>query len=139
MAKAVWDDRLLTREHALELVAEWPIVLVHYRGEDSVHLHCAAAPHGGDGRKACYQSVGRFLGGYRTDLDELIAGVVRHAVMAHELDTGRREGGRTEDGDDCGRLGDLRPLREPRHNGDRPFDKALDRERGGGLEGGDAA
>ena len=139
MAEAIWDDRLMSRAWALELVGSWPLVAAPHPGEQSLHFHCQVARHGGAGDRACFQSVARMLPGYRVTIEELLAGVLRHAVTAHELDTGQR--GRKPDG--------AGP--EPRHlrrvaggGGTRPIDPRFRNERRdpeGGEEppGGDAA
>jgi hypothetical protein len=138
MGELVWDERLMSRERALELVGRWPLTVVVHPGEGpSVHLHCACPPHN-DSRKACYQSVGRVLADYRVTLEELLAGVLRHAVQAHELDVGgkgrnvRRPGeGACAAGGGAGDGGGGRP-------GDRPFDQSGPPPGGESVAGGAA-
>lgn len=88
MSEPVWNERLMTRDRALELAGRWPLVVVYYPGAAAIGFHCAREPHDGS-RKGCFQEVHRVNGGYRTCVEDLLAAVLRHGVTAHETVTGR--------------------------------------------------
>lgn len=72
---ADWDDRLLSRSRALELVGDWPVrVCMTSLVGARVVIRCAR----------CEQSCGDFTAGI-TSPDDIVAAVLRHAVTAHEL------------------------------------------------------
>ena len=99
---ADWDPRLITPARALELAGDWPLIataeqaiLSQYETEGGgppqpdrwqINLRCAKDD----------QSVG-MLGddtpgpAMQTTLGDLLSGVLRHLVMAHELSLSRGE------------------------------------------------
>ncbi|TNC19063.1 hypothetical protein [Amycolatopsis alkalitolerans] len=95
---AQWDDRLITRERALELAGTAPVYLED-AGVRGLFLRCAQ----------CHQSCGQFRDGpgddvkrfaeRTTTVEEILSGVLRHLVMVHDVPlsgVGRQT--RTEDG-----------------------------------------
>lgn len=108
---ADWDHRLISPERALELAGDWPIAidggvaqLSQFEGEAGgqlqrdqwqVNLRCQATAHGQpEGGRICDQSVALLArrpdGDSRTAVTatspaELLSGVLRHMVMAHEV------------------------------------------------------
>ena len=92
---ADWDPRLITPARALELAGDWPLIataelaeLSQFEGDQpdrwQINLRCAKDD----------QSVG-MLGDdtpgppAQTTLGDLLSGVLRHLVMAHELPLNR--------------------------------------------------
>jgi len=80
MAEPVWDDRLISRERALQLAGRWP---VHF-DVTRIHVYVRCL--------RCGQSCGRFVttpgapnDSRPTDVEEILAAVLRHAVTAHDL------------------------------------------------------
>ena len=93
---ADWDPRLITPARALELAGDWPLIataelaqLSQFEGDQAdrwqINLRCAKDD----------QSVG-MLGDdmpgppAQTTLGDLLSGVLRHLVMAHELPLNQR-------------------------------------------------
>lgn len=69
----IWDERLITRTRALELAGHWPLYL---DAGPVVLLRC--------GR--CHQSCGAFDSLIaQTTVEEILSGVLRHLVMAHDV------------------------------------------------------
>lgn len=97
MALADWDARLLSPERALALAGDWPVYAAYELAELSqfgdsqadrwqVNLRC----------RKCGQSCGLLgighgpLGAdldhsYQTNIGDLLSGVLRHLVTAHDL------------------------------------------------------
>lgn len=73
---ASWDGRLLSRARALELAGDWPIRLEADAGNVwwRVRLRC----------DRCGGSCGDFTDRH-TSPDDVLAAVLRHAVVAHDL------------------------------------------------------
>lgn len=82
-----WNDKLLTRERALQLVGPFSL---HVSAVDEppsrapgssgppvpvVHLRCGI----------CGGSCGRFVETDDTNVEDILSGVLRHAVMAHDV------------------------------------------------------
>lgn len=96
---ADWDARLITPARALELAGDWPLIataelaaLSQYEGDMSqadrwqINLRCAKDDQSvamlGDDTPGPPQ---------QTTLGDLLSGVLRHLVMAHELSLNRGE------------------------------------------------
>lgn len=73
---AEWNDRLLSRGRALELIGDWPIRLAFDETTARLSVRCA--------RDSCGQSCGDFTVGLSSPAD-MLAAVMRHAVTAHDL------------------------------------------------------
>lgn len=94
MALADWDPRLITPERALQLAGDWPVYAGMTKAELSqfgsqpdrmqINLRC----------RRCHQSCGLLSvprggpqadDGYLTSIGDLLSGVLRHLVTAHDL------------------------------------------------------
>jgi len=108
-----WNDRLLSPARALEMAGTWPLTATHevaelsqYETEDGrppqpdqwqINLRCSTVKGWKlDDLEAsralpaaqCGQSVGMLAAGgqgFTTSIEDLLAGVVRHMVTAHNL------------------------------------------------------
>lgn len=95
MAIADWDARLLSPARALELAGDWPV----YASVEIAALSQFEPEGGGDQRipdqwqvnlrcRKCDQSCGLLGAGqtaYQTTIGDLLTGVLRHLVMAHDV------------------------------------------------------
>ena len=88
MALADWDPRLLSPERALWLAGDWPVYATYDLAELSqydaqpdqwqINLRC----------RKCDQSCGMLATGdlsYQATIGDLLSGVLRHLVTAHNL------------------------------------------------------
>lgn len=93
--KPAWDDRLLPRERAYRLAAEWPLKISTHRAEHGLELRLNCTK--------CKLSCGSIQ--YRQmDLDDLVSMVIRHRVMHHQLSlSGAANGRRPEVAETHGR------------------------------------
>jgi hypothetical protein len=109
-----WQDKLISPQRALELTGDWPLTatyelaeLSQFEGETGpqderpdqwqINLRCSTLkgfkldnPGGAAEleRKACGQSVGMLAAagqGFTTSIADLMSGVLRHQVTAHNL------------------------------------------------------
>lgn len=90
---ADWDPRLISPDRALMLAGDWPVYATYELAELSqfgtetdpgqpdqwqINLRC----------RRCEQSCGLLsdaTGPYQTNVGDLLSGVLRHLVMAHDL------------------------------------------------------
>jgi hypothetical protein len=110
---AQWNDRLLPAARALEMAGDWPLTATHeyadlgqfeneagrppLESQWQINLRCSTVkgwklddPDGSAllPRVACEQSVGMLAAkdqSFTTSISDLLAGVVRHMVTAHNL------------------------------------------------------
>lgn len=110
---AQWNDKLLPAARALEMAGDWPLTATHEVAELSqfeneggrpplddqwqINLRCSTVrgwklddPEGSAAlpRVACGQSVAMVAAkdqSFTTSINDLLAGVVRHMVTAHNL------------------------------------------------------
>lgn len=81
-----WDERLITRERALELAGRWPVYLEFDEIRAATYLRCCrcdqscAAFEFGPGR-----SLNLLASRSETNVDDVLSGVLRHMVMAHDV------------------------------------------------------
>lgn len=88
MALADWDQRLLAPGRALEMAGDWPVYATYDLAELSqfeaqpdqwqINLRC----------RDCGQSCGMLATGavaYQTSIGDLLSGVLRHLVTAHDF------------------------------------------------------
>jgi hypothetical protein len=114
MPLSEWNDHLLSADRALLLCGDWPLTatyelaeLSQFEGESGpvderpdqwqINLRCATlrrmklddpAAWASLPREACGQSVGALAAAgqsYTTSISDLMAGVIRHQVTAHNL------------------------------------------------------
>jgi hypothetical protein len=100
---ADWNDRLLSPERALRMAGDWPVwasaelaELSQFQMEGGgpgqadrwqINLRCGAERHGGGA--VCGQSCGMLgentgAAPVLTSIGDLLSGVLRHMVMAHD-------------------------------------------------------
>ena len=112
MTGARWDERLITRGEAADLAGEIPVSWDLIPG-DGAWLILRCLDH------EIPQSCGQWIAGRPTTLDDMISGILRHRVTAHDQPLNR-------------------PARQKgNHDGNNRNDPAGGRGRGGpGPEGG---
>jgi hypothetical protein len=72
-----WPDKLITQAEAFAKAAEWPVYAIP-APQASIDLNCGH----------CHRSMGQLRRGgvpYNASLDEMLAMVLRHMVMAHDV------------------------------------------------------
>lgn len=111
MGLAQWNDRLMSPERALRMTGDWPLAASYELAERSqfdgdgagparaeadqwqINLRCSSAKGWKYGQPpppapvACGQSCGMLAdqtGAYVTDIADLMSGVLRHMVTAHD-------------------------------------------------------
>jgi hypothetical protein len=73
-----WPDKLITQAEAFAKVASWPVYAAPVGVTGDISQYCGK----------CHQSMGQLRRGgtvYNGSLDEMLAMVLRHAVMAHDV------------------------------------------------------
>jgi hypothetical protein len=74
-----WDDRLISRADALEIGGEHPVFWSAETPGDGGGLVLVLRCGG------CRRSCGTWHPGQQTDVNDVLAGVLRHLVMAHDV------------------------------------------------------
>ena len=89
-----WPDKMISRHEAADLVADWPVAADSACDElwpkDLVLLCRQVVPVRGTrgGRRICGQSMGQLQHAgttYNGSADEMMAMILRHMVMAHDV------------------------------------------------------
>jgi hypothetical protein len=73
-----WDSRLISQAEALDIGGQHPVAFAVSAAGDALVLRCT-----------CGQSCGLWIPGQPTDVNDILAGVVRHLVMAHDIPLNR--------------------------------------------------
>jgi len=122
-----WDDRLISRADALEIGGEHPVSWAVEQAGDSLVsfvlvLRC----------QSCTRSCGVWKPGQPTDVNDVLAGVLRHLVMAHDVPLNKPARGRmTTDERNPDSSGDGRG---PRHGQDPVGRPGHNRARAPGMD-----
>jgi len=130
---AQWDDRLISRERAYAIVADWPLYPQERAGQ--VFLDC----------QACGRAVTRLIGaehhgtGYLMTPDGIMSAVLRHAVTYHDQSLSGGSGGGSGSAGGAGET--VRGADPAVHGGSggHPGHRPVDQEAGGGRVGAAAA
>jgi hypothetical protein len=70
-----WDDRLISQAEALQLAGAHPVEWQLHEERAGFLMRC----------RDCRQSCGLWTPGVATTADDMLAGVLRHLVMAHDM------------------------------------------------------